>query len=796
MVQVKFADRYPVRLRKGRPAVAGKALAGRRAKTLLDRLSVAQWVEMHAVGAARLAKLRALAQRNSRRPLPDLANWYLLALPRELDAFEIAAELMKLREVEYAKPMRRPAPPPVVPDFTSLSNPTGFTQGYLGPASSGVDAAFAWSRGADGAGVTVCDIEVDWDFLHAEFPIASPLVPLNPGHPPVNQVAHGTAVASVYGGVQDGAGVTGVAHRCAKAVVSTWNPFYNVAGAVTLAAAPGRGMTPGDIILIEQQVPGPHSLVPWPLSQRGMVAVEWDRAIYDAVRTVVQAGFIVIEGAGNGETDLDDAVYRKRKHELAFWNHEMHEPFTPAGDSGAILVGADTGGTRTKAAFSNWGSRVNVQSWGASVVSATAPGEVPNDLWTADGDHAWYSMSFGGTSSAAAIVAGVCACLQSLIRPRFGLSATPAQMRQILVSTGSPQTGSPVRRIGPQPDLRAAIALLDRQIPPAPTLSISERVEDPNEVSVLSNMDEALALELDAAIWYTRDDSDPVENGARSRRLARGHECAHPPPLPVDDERPVKVAAFGTSRLFGGRRRGPVARIEPLPPGPAWIRASQGEFEDKVRVEWSAVPGATGYRLTEGSQYGPYTGGFAFDMGSEHLSFADVELPADGSVRSYWVRARFSNGGFSRFSGPAMGWRGQPPLRLTSSWTLEDHVHLEWSAPALAPHLPGDLSYEVYRSPSPSLVEAAKIATILPGYRAVPGHDGGSFRLPVEPAREYADFDIVYGRIYFYWVRALDSLRNLRTPYGRPRAGGAGVALLEGPDREMLPPRDWMPPGP
>src|SRR5262245_18281 len=77
-LQIKFADRHKVRLRKGQPVdVRGKALTGRRARQLLDSLAGAQWLEMHAIGVAKLEKLRASAQRNAKKPLPDLANWYI-----------------------------------------------------------------------------------------------------------------------------------------------------------------------------------------------------------------------------------------------------------------------------------------------------------------------------------------------------------------------------------------------------------------------------------------------------------------------------------------------------------------------------------------------------------------------------------------------------------------------------------------------------------------------------------------------------------------------------------------------
>lgn len=67
--------------------------------------------------------------------------------------------------------------------------------------------------------------------------------------------------------------------------------------------------------------------------------------------------------------------------------------------------------------------------------------------------------TFSGTSSASPIVTGAIACIQGLARAKGRPVLTPAQVRNCLRSTGSPQQAAPGRpatqRIGNRPDIRA-----------------------------------------------------------------------------------------------------------------------------------------------------------------------------------------------------------------------------------------------------------------------------------------------------------------------------------------------------
>jgi subtilisin family serine protease len=139
-----------------------------------------------------------------------------------------------------------------------------------------------------------------------------------------------------------------------------------------------------------------------------------------------------------------------------------------AQDSGAIIVGAGAapvafGGStteRSRLTFSTYGSTVDLQGWG-EWVRTTGYGS----LYGNEGNNVYYGY-FGGTSSASPVVAGACVLLQSVYKLRTGNLLTPAQVKQILVATGTPQQSglNPVtEKIGPLPNVKAA---LNQLLPP------------------------------------------------------------------------------------------------------------------------------------------------------------------------------------------------------------------------------------------------------------------------------------------------------------------------------------------
>jgi hypothetical protein len=329
-------------------------------------------------------------------------------------------------------------------------------QGYLDPAPFGMDVRYAWTLpGGKGENVKIVDIELNWNLNHNDLAAAVSdafiLVKGIDSLPDAVQnnanINHGTAVLGELVAADDGIGVTGIAHRASLGLVNplTTGSTPDVAGAIRRVVSK---LEPGDVILLELSVAGPRFD---PFAGRGLAPVEFEDAIFTAIKEATSSGIIVVESAGNGFEDLDHPAY------AGAFNRSNR-------DSGAIIVGAGrpeggiygSGPDRTRTEESNYGSRVDLQGWGRFV---TTSGFGP--LREEQGPNSLYTIDFGATSAAAAMVAGAAAVLQSIAKERGPAPLTPEEMRLLLVSTGTPQAGNLNEHIGPRPNLRAAIEGLD-----------------------------------------------------------------------------------------------------------------------------------------------------------------------------------------------------------------------------------------------------------------------------------------------------------------------------------------------
>jgi serine protease len=390
--------------------------------------------------------------RAHKKLVENLNGYYKVTFKQDIDMPALTSKLKKLSIVEtaYAAPTPAPAPakPQVNANYVAMQN-------YRQSTPQGVDSTYAANfPGGTGQNTKIVDIEYSWNTNHQDLTKAKvALVPNGTPVDPFNNNNHGTAVLGEMIADSNTIGVTGVSPASELLLINAFNAErgYDLVGALQLAAL---NTVPGDVIIIEQQSWGPTA------DQNDFVPVEWIPEVYDAVRALTASGIVVVEPAGNGSQNLDNAA--------------IYGTSFPMGkqDSGAIIVGAahNCSGTNrlSRMAYSTYGSRVNMQGPGECVVT-TGYG----DLASATGANGYYTSSFSGTSSAAPVVAAAAASLNSAHETLNGVSISPDQLRAVLMTTATAQitsgTGVLAGNIGGYPNLAKALLSTDKQGPLAPT---------------------------------------------------------------------------------------------------------------------------------------------------------------------------------------------------------------------------------------------------------------------------------------------------------------------------------------
>ena len=386
---------------------------------------------------------RAAAEARSGRPLPDLNGYVELTVaPERSDALADALRGLTLIEAVY-----RPALPPPPPTDIPPPTPDGESDLlYLDPAPIGIDAEYAWTRpGGSGLNVVVTDIEYAWRTTHED--LDSAVSAQRCGTPTSQYIEHGTAVMGELFAGRNGYGTSGIVYQATPRFATDMpsGGAYSVAAAIDCAT---DFMAAGDVILVEAQTYGPRDHDGD--GTNDYVPVEWDQAEYDAISIATAAGIVVVEPAGNGGEDLDNAVFGGK------FNRSVR-------DSKAIIVGA--GSTtygplpdRSRMDFSTYGSRVDIQGWGDDVGSTGS-----GDYFDGGGDaNQYYTSVFSGTSAASPMGAGAAAAVEGVQKACGGRPLAPVAVRDLLVQTGTAEvTGPYPGHIGPRPNLRAALARVD-----------------------------------------------------------------------------------------------------------------------------------------------------------------------------------------------------------------------------------------------------------------------------------------------------------------------------------------------
>lgn len=130
------------------------------------------------------------------------------------------------------------------------------------------------------------------------------------------------------------------------------------------------------------------------------------------------------------------------------------------------------------------------------------------------------------------------------------------------------------------------------------------------------------------------------------------------------------------------------------PSAPNSVAASDGDFADRVQINWAPSPAATEYLVLRSTD----TGGVKTPISGWTTATTCADTTSEvGTTFTYWVKAR-NEWGESGFSLPDSGWRrGLPPLPpenfAASDGTFPDRIVVTWDAATSASE------YRVFRRP-------------------------------------------------------------------------------------------------
>jgi hypothetical protein len=410
---------------------------------------------------------------------PEFLTYFFLELTSPEAAARIVSRLRALETVEQAY-LDVPTANAQGGGIASIHCTSPSAHANAGPTGVGTGCA-AQFQGGDGAGLHFVDIEEGWNRGHDSLTmhnIPSPLAGIESD----SDVAcgHGTAVLGIVCGAGP-LGQKGIAPNvdsvkvssCVSVAPSTNEPGQNIADAILAAisdlelntAAPQQADEGRcGLLLIER-----HLKI---FEQQGGAAIHLPVEVFPVVFAAIDFAVFghritVVEAAGNGREQAGSAAgFDLNSIDLTSYTANGEPVFMPSAlevDSGAIIVGGvratvnASGHDRLGA--SNFGSRVDCYAWGEGVVAACTQRKANSSLFT-DNE---CIQSFGGTSSAAAIIAGVALVVQGMIaKANGGAVVLPAKLRAGLKK---PTIGTPVfdlapgrAQIGFMPDLCKALA--------------------------------------------------------------------------------------------------------------------------------------------------------------------------------------------------------------------------------------------------------------------------------------------------------------------------------------------------
>ena len=268
---------------------------------------------------------------------------------------------------------------------------------YLDPAPSGIDARWAWTRPAGAAQASASSTsKAQWRFTPRgpDCRTRAASSAARRSHD-IDWRNHGTAVLGEFGG--DAQRDRHHGHLRPTRYVSGDLASRQHSGSAAAIHAGGEPRSaPATSSCIELHRPGPRFNFATRDDQRGYIAVEWWPDDFAAIRYATSKGVIVVEAAGNGAENLDDALYDTPAGGLPAGVDEPVQPrrtATRARSSSAPARrrpgthGRDHGPDRSRLDFSNWGALIDAQGWGREVTTCgygDLQGGANEDLWYTD----------------------------------------------------------------------------------------------------------------------------------------------------------------------------------------------------------------------------------------------------------------------------------------------------------------------------------------------------------------------------------------------------------------------------
>jgi hypothetical protein len=362
-------------------------------------------------------------------------GFFVVDCPPGIDQGAVAKALSSWPTVRTAYISSGPIPPPSV----TFNDERLSAQGYLEPAPEGIDAKYAWDfAGGDGGGqgsvLQFVDLEQGWTFGHEDLQ-ADPswlISGLNQEY-----FGHGTAVLGIVAAVanNNSTGIVGIAHNVpTKRVVSRTRNIINPTTGIPVDGPEDAIMdaidvlNPGDVLLLEATtIVYDTSGMPYAWD----MPLEAEDAIFLTIETATKSDIVVVEAAGNFSNEFDNYSHPGTGNKI------LNRSSGSFRDSGVIMVGAATSSVPHKIhRWSSFGNRIDCYAWGDSIVT-TGDGWEGDfiDKYTNDPDvPAPHGVPpFGGTSGAAAIIAGAALSLQGMVaQANLSNSYPPDQIREIL----------------------------------------------------------------------------------------------------------------------------------------------------------------------------------------------------------------------------------------------------------------------------------------------------------------------------------------------------------------------------